>query len=187
MLLNTVQLGFTVFFLCALWFPHWNKQHIPVVTYDTAPSLPHLSSFCGPFAFQVTGGGRVCSSVGVSCQVGNVRCSVCHESYWCPHSPHIFAQEGGKDWRGASRGEEGRHGRDRGQITAGEDGRGGERTVISCMQIYRGGLRKNVCWRERERQTDRQTDRRATVRFIWEKQGERTMAEKEETAASESC
>lgn len=48
-------------------------------------------------------------------------------------------------------------------MRTGEEGEAG-RTVISCMQIYRGGLRKNVCLereRERERERKRKSERQS--------------------------
>lgn len=161
-------------------YPHLTVEHtdimstvMPSLRQTAHPSgyLQHCTSSPPFYLWSLCfHGGRVCSSMGVSCKVGHLRCSACHGSYRYPHTPHIIVHRKEKGLKRSKQGE-GEKG-ERGLFTAGESERGGGGWVDSDQlhaDLQRRPQKKRLPGeREREKQKVR-----ATVRYIWEKQRER--------------
>jgi len=129
---NNADLLLTALFLC----PQFQILPPSGNLLNCTFSYPSLN--LGPPCFSSHVGGG--AEAGVSCQVGHLGCSAWHRR-----------TERRRDQREASRDTRKEKKPPRGPFTAGEDGRGESgKTVISCMQIYRGGLAQFVCL-ERER------------------------------------
>lgn len=108
------------------------QHHLTVVIQCTAPSSPQLS-ICGPFVLQV--------GVYHYAISGNLGCSACHTvTLHASCTPEYRKEkELEKSWRGLEKREK----YCLQQVRMGEEEESG-RTVISCMQFYRGGFRR-IC------------------------------------------